>query len=197
MMIKLLTRLAALTPVFAVSVAAAQQQTDRPLSYDFAYASLAVTELDSGGLEGGGSFTVAPNFHVFAAYQDWELNDNVDRSILQVGAGYHWDIANNLDLVVALAFADSELDTPGPGKIDDDGLILSAGLRGWLTNAVELSGMISLDDSLGSDSDTVLELGGDYHLNSQFSLGGRVRIDEDETTLFVGGRFHFGRTNQR
>jgi hypothetical protein len=195
MMIKMLIRLIALSPIFFISVASAQQRADSPLSYDFAYASIAVTELDSGGLEGGGSFTVAPNFHVFAAYQDWELNDNVDRSILQVGAGYHWDIANNLDLIVAVAFADSELDPPGPRKIDDDGVILSAGLRGWLTSAVELAGTISLDDSLGSNSDTVLELGGDYHLNNQFSVGGRVRIDEDETTLFVGGRFYFGRTN--
>lgn len=192
---KTLSRVLALAPLLAVSAAVAQQQADSPLSYDYAHASLAITELDAGGLEGGGSFTVGPNFHVFASYQDWEINNNVDRSILQIGASYHWDIANNLDLVAGLAFADSEFDPPGPAKIEDDGLILSVGLRGWLTNAVELSGTIALDDSLGSNSDTVLELGGQYHLSPQFSLGGRARIDEDETTLFFGGRFYFGQRN--
>jgi hypothetical protein len=192
---KKLIELLSLTPFFGVPAAFAQQQADRPLPYDFAHASIAVTELDSGGLEGGVSFTVAPNLHVFASYQDWEVNNNVDRSILQVGAGYHWDIAENLDLVVSVAFADSEIDPPGPAKRDDTGPILSAGLRGWLTNAVELSGTILVDDSLNPGSDTVLELGGQYYMSDQFSLGGRARIDENETTLFFGGRFYFGRRN--
>jgi hypothetical protein len=190
-----LSKLFAFAPLFFVSAGFAQQQADRPLSYDYAYASLAVTELDSGGFEGGGSFTVAPNLHVFASYQDWEINSNVDRSILQVGAAYHWDISDSLDIVVGLALADSELDPPGPAKIDGSGPILSGSLRGWLTNAVELTGTISLDDSLDSSSNTVLEIGGQYHMSNQFSLGGRVRIDEDETTLFFGGRFSFGRGN--
>ena len=197
MRIKTVAPLSLIALTLAASVSNAQQTTDRPLSYDYAYGSLAITELDSGGLEGGGSFTIAPNIHVFASYQDWELSNNADRSILQVGAGYHWDIANNLDLIVALAYADSELDPPGPGKVDDSGAILSAALRGWLTNSVELSGAILLDDSLGSDVNSVLEIGGDYYLSNQFSVGGRVRVDEDETTLFVGGRYHFGNRNQR
>ncbi len=173
--------------------ASAQQTTERSHSYDYAFGGLALSELDSGGLEAGASVTLAPNFHVFASYQDWEINDNVDRTILQVGAGYHWDIAPNLDLVVSLAFADSELDTPGPGEIDDDGPIFGAGLRGWLSNEVEYSAEVLFDDSLGSDVDSVLQLGGEYHLNPQFSLGGRVRIDEEETTFFFGGRYYFGR----
>jgi hypothetical protein len=177
-------------------LAGAQQQTDRPLDYDYVFGSLAITELDSGGLEIGGSFALAQNFHLFGGYQDWELNDNVDRSILQVGGGYHWDLSQNLDLTVGLALAKSELDTPGPGEFDDEGLILSAGLRGWITDQVELSGEILLDDSLGSDVESVLEVGGQYHLSDQMSLGGRVRVDEEETTLFLGGRFHFGRGGQ-
>ena len=170
----------------------AQQPISRPLSYDYAFGSLAITELDTGGFEGGGSFTIGPNLHAFASYQDWELRDNVDRSILQIGLAYHWDLTQNLDLVASLAFADSELDPPGPAEIDDDGPILGVGLRGWLTSSVELSATALFDDSLGSDVDSVIELGGQYHLNSQISLGGRVRVDEDDTTLFLGGRFHFG-----
>jgi len=187
----------AATLAFSASVVCAQQTQDRPLSYDYVHAALTATELDTGGFEGGGSFTIAPNVHVFASYQDWEFDNNIDRSTLQVGAGYHWDISNNLDLILTAAYADSELDPPGPGKTDDSGPILSAGLRGWLTNAVEATATLLLDDSLGSDLDSVLELGGEYYLSDQFSLGGRVRLDEDDAALFFGGRFHFGRRNQR
>lgn len=197
MTIRLCALLGTSTALLMAGNAGAQQAGDRPLPYDYAYASLAVSELDSGGLEGGGSFTVAPNLHVFAAYQDWELDDNVDRSILQIGAGYHWDVADNLDLVVGLAFADSELDRPARRDFDDSGPILSAGVRGWASSTVELSGHILLDDSLGSDVDSVLEVGGQYHLDNRFSLGGRVRVDEDDTTLFLGGRYYFRAGNRQ
>jgi hypothetical protein len=179
--------------LLTTSTAFAQGTTDRPLSYDYVFSSLALTELDAGGLEIGGSFSLAPNVHAFASYQDWELNQNVDRSILQVGVSYHWDLSANLDLVASVAFADSELDFPGPSKIDDDGLILGFGLRHWLSDSVEAYADILLDDSLGRNVDSVLRLGGEYHINPQFSIGGRVRVDEDETTLFLGGRFYFGR----
>ena len=197
MRIKSAARTIAATLAFSSTVVHAQQAQDRPLSYDYVHAALTATELDTGGFEGGGSFTIGPNIHVFASYQDWEFNRNVDRSTLQVGAGYHWDISSNLDLVLAVAYADSELDPPGAGKIDDSGLILSAGLRGWLTSAVETSATLLLDDSLGSNVNSVVELGGEYYLSDQLSLGGRVRIDEDDVALFLGGRFHFGRRDQR
>ena len=191
-----LIALAACAALSVAPVTNAQQQTDRPLLYDHAYASLALTELDSGGLEFGGSFTVAPNIHVFGSYQDWELNDNSDRSLLQIGAARHWDISPNLDIVGKVAFGDSEIDRRNRPDIDDSGLIFGIGLRGWATNELELSGEILLDDSLGSDIDTVVEIGGHYFTSPDFSFDGRVRIDEEETTLFLGLRFYFGRTAQ-
>ncbi len=179
--------------LFTASMAFAQATTDRPLSYDYLSGGLALTELDAGGLEIGGSFSLSPNVHAFASYQDWEQNQNIDRSILQLGAGYHWDLSPNLDLVATIAYADSELDFPGPGKVDDDGLILGVGLRHWLSDLVETYADFLLDDSLDRNVDSVLRFGGEYHINPQFSIGGRVRIDEDEATVFFGGRFYFGR----
>lgn len=180
----------------SLGTAGAQQPTDRPLLYDYVFAGLAITELDSGGLEFGGSFTVAPNVHIFGSYQDWELNENADRSLLQIGGAYHWDISPNLDIVGKVAFGDSELDRRNRRDVDDSGLILGVGLRGWLRDEIELSGEILLDDSLGSDIDTVVEIGGQYFTSPDFSLSGRIRVDEEETTLFLGVRFNFGRSGQ-
>jgi hypothetical protein len=194
MVTKRIKALAAILALFTMPLAQAQQeQNDKPSSYDFAFGSLALTELDSLGLEIGGSFSLARQVYLFGSYQDWEVGEVVDRSILRIGGGYYWDISENLDLDVGAALADSELDRPGFNDLDDDGLILHAGLRGWASPVVELSSFIFLDDSLGSDSETVLELGGQYFTRNDFSFGGRVRIDEDDTTLFFGVRFYFNR----
>ena len=185
------------TSVFLAAVSlctislAQAQPSDTPSSYDFAFGSLALTELDSGGLEIGGSFSIAPQVYLFGWYQDWEVGEVVDRSILRLGGGYYWNISENLDLDVGAAIADSDLDRPGPFDLDDDGLILHAGLRGWATPVVELSSFIFLDDSLGSDVETVIEVGGQWFTRRNFSIGGRVRVDEDDTTLFFGARFYF------
>ena len=193
MLTKRFTTLVAFLPLLTLSLAEAQDQADTPSSYDFAFGSLAWAELDAGGVEIGGSFTLAPQVYLFGSFQDWEVNEAVDRTILRIGGGYYWNISENLDLDVGAALADSEIDRPGPNDIDDDGIILHAGLRGWITPNVELSSFLFLDDSLGSDSDTVLELGGQYFTRNDFSIGDRVRVDEDDTVLFFGVSFYFER----
>lgn len=190
---KTVSTLVAVLALFTVSLTQAQEQTDTPSSYDFVFGSLALSELDAGGVEVGGSFSLAPQVYLFGSFQDWEVNEVVDRTILRVGGGYYWNISENLDLDVGAAFADSEIDRPGPNDVDDDGLILHAGLRGWITPNVELSSFLFLDDSLGSDTDTVIELGGQYFTRNDLSIGGRVRVDEDDTVLFFGVRFYFNR----
>lgn len=195
----ILTRTAGVALLIAGSVchgqqAAGQQPTDfGPLPYDYFTGNLVLTELDEQGLEIGASFEVANRVHVFADYRDYELGGAFDRSTLQLGGGYRWDLSPNLDLVAKLAFADNEVDRPGPlGDIEDDGLIVSGQLRTWVSRDVELSGELFLDDSFGGDMETVLEFGGQYYMQNNLSVGGRVRVDEDDTVLFLGARFYFG-----
>ena len=182
---------AACALLLAVSAAAAQERDFGPLTYDYVTGNLGLTALDNGGVELGGSVAIADRVHLFGGYQDWELGSGADRSILQLGAGYRWDLAPNLDLAARAALASSDLDRRQQADLDDEGLIISGLLRGWIADRVELSGELLLDDSLGSDIETVLEFGGQYYVNDEFSVGGRIRVDEDETSLFLGGRFYF------
>jgi len=191
-----LPKLIGVAILLATSGTHAQEQSFRPLSYDFLFASAAMTDIDSGGIEIGGSVSVTETIHVFGGYQDWEIGDNADRSILQLGAGYRWGISPNVDMLVRLALADSDFDRRGRGPQDDDGLIISGLVRGWVASQIELSGELLLDDSLGSDMDVVLEFGGQYHLKDNFSLGGRIRADEDDMALFLGVRFYFRGSSQ-
>jgi hypothetical protein len=186
----------ALALLLLAPVADAQVQPDRRLTYDYLLANYALTDLDSGGLEIGGSFNVPTRMHVFFLYQEWDLGP-VDRSTLQIGAGYRWRLSPRVDLAAQLAVAETEIERPGPAPdVDEEGIILSGLLRGWATDRLELSGALLFDDSVGGRVDTVVEFGGQYYLQRNFSVGGRIRVDDDETTLFLGGRFNFGRASR-
>jgi hypothetical protein len=58
-----------------------------------------------------------------------------------------------------------------------------------------LSGELFIDDSL-DDLETVVELGAQFHRKNTLSFGGRLRVEEDDTTLLLGARFYFGPSAQ-
>ena len=183
---------AAIGAALAATSAAAQEQALRPLPYDYVLANYALSELDSGGIEVGGSIEVANRIHVFGAYQDWESGDDFDRKALHVGGGYHWTLAPKTDFVAKLAYAETEIDHIGQAPdVDDEGLILSGEIRSWVGPRLELSGELLLDDSV-DDLETVWELGAQFHRKNTLSFGGRIRVDEEDTTLLLGARFYFG-----
>jgi hypothetical protein len=176
----------------------AQQADFGPLPYDYFTANLVMYDLDETGIEIGASFEVANRTHVFAEYADHELGNGFDRTTLQIGGGYRWDLRPNLDFVAKLALADTEIDVPGIGNdFEDEGLIVSGALRGWVNRNLELSGELLLDDSVGSSTETILEFGGQFYLRGNLSVGGRIRTDEDDTSLFLGARFYFGDSARR
>jgi hypothetical protein len=172
--------------------AANSQQEAPPLRYDYVGASLAVPELDEIGIDFEGSTAVADRLVVFGRYFSFEPNSDVDYQSIQIGVGRIWHIRRNIDFVGSLAYASNEVDTPERQGVEEEGIIVGAQLRGWATPRLELSGAAMLDNSRGSSTDTVLELGVQFLTEPRLSYGGRIRIDEDESTIFVGLRFYFG-----
>jgi hypothetical protein len=173
--------------------AQAQAQSATPFPYTFAYVNYAMTDVSSNGFEIGGSIEVTDEIHAFLAYQDWEFSNNFDRRTWQLGAGYRWALSPNADVIAHAAWGDTRIRRPGPPpNIDNSGLIIGGTIRGRAAENLELVGSILLDNSVRSGVDAVLEFGGQYYFNSAFSLGGRIRLDEDDSTLFLGGRYHFG-----
>jgi hypothetical protein len=188
---RLEVQLAVLGAALAASSAAAQE-ANRALPYDYVFASYAMSELDSGGVELGGSIEVASRIHVFGAYQDWEVDDDFDRTAFHVGGGYHWTLAPRIDFVAKLAYAQTELDFSNQAPdLDEEGLLVSGEIRSWVGQRMELSGELLLDDSL-DDLESVVELGAQFHRKNTLSLGGRLRVEEKEITLLLGARFYFG-----
>ena len=161
------------------------------LRYDYVSANLALPELDEIGFELEGSTEVTDNLVVFGTYRDFSPSNRIDRKTLQIGVGHYWDIRPNIDVMASLSYGDNEISRRGR-NFNDDGLILGGHIRGWLTQKIELNGAVLLDNSFGSSTETVLELGGQYFHEINWSYGGRVRVDETDSVLFLGARFYFG-----
>lgn len=177
--------LAAILPISAFA------QGFGPLRYDYVAATLVVPKLNRIGVEFEGSTAVTKNLVVFGSYRDYKPADRLDRQTAAIGVGYRWNLRPSMDLMASLSYADNKFERQGL-KSSDEGLVLAGQVRGWVSAKVELNGAVMLDGSVGSGTDTALEFGGQYFHHPNSSFGGRVRIDEDDTTVFLGLRFYFG-----
>lgn len=152
-----------------------------------------VPSLDGDGFGVGGSYEIAENWHVFGGYSTFGLDFDVDLKELAIGAGYHADISDAASFYTNLAYIDAEIDVLGLGSIDDNGYGVMVGVRGMVSERLELDGNLSYVD-LGDGSDgTAFGASALYALSDSFSLGLTAGFDEDATTYGLVGRFYFGR----
>ena len=61
---------------------------------------------------------------------------------------------------------------------------------------MELNGGIQLDNSAGSSTEVVMEVGAEFSGRRNVSYGGRIRNDESDTTVIAGLRFYFGASSR-
>jgi hypothetical protein len=72
---------------------------------------------------------------------------------------------------------------------DDNGVALSGGVRGLLTPQFEIRGSVNYINV--DDSDTYLELAGDYYFTRQFSAGLSLEFAGDSDLFSIGARYYF------
>lgn len=182
-------RVAILSVLLAPGAVLAQGATGPDIGYS--YAELRYVDTDEGGGDGllfGGSFDLGNNWIVLGSLTSIDYNGNVDQTTIEVGGGYVFDFNQDFDIVTAVSIIDTEIDTPG-NDFDDSGIKLSAGLRGLLTPEFEVRGSVNhvnLDNS-----DTYLEIGGDYHFTRQFAAGVSVQLAGDNDLFTMGARWFF------
>jgi hypothetical protein len=185
---KFLVLLAALL-LHGVALAQSPQQAGSDISYD--YLELRFVDVDTNGGDGlrfKGSYQFPSNWLIVGGITSLDFNRNVDGTIIEVGTGYVWDFKADFDLFATLQYVNVDFDTPGSNS-DDDGVALSAGTRGLISPEFEVRGSvnhISLDDS-----DTYLELAGDYYFTQQFSAGLSVEFAGDNDVITIGARWFF------
>ena len=178
------------------SIAVAQTVQQRPaqqqnVALDYNYLELRFVDVDTNGGDGlrfNGSYDFGNSWLLVGGITSLDFNSNVDATIYEVGAGYIWHYSEDFDLVSTARFASAEIDNPSQ-SFDDNGVMLSAGVRGLLTREFEIRG--SVNHTTVFDSDTYLELAGDYHFSRQFAAGLSLEFAGDDDVITFGGRWFF------
>ena len=172
-------------------IAIAQTGETKTVDLSYSYAELRFVDVDFRGGDGirlNGSYELDGNWLIIGGLTSLDFNNNVDLTVLELGGGYVWHYSEDFDLVSTLRLVRSDIDTGGISA-DETGFALSAGTRGLLTPQFEIRGSvnhINLDNS-----DTYLDLAGDYYFTKQFSAGVSLEFAGDTDTFTIGARWFF------
>jgi len=140
------------------------------LPYSYADATFSTFD-NADAISIGGSFDFANGFYAVGEYSKIELERiNIDLIDLKIGGGYHYSIAPKTDVFAELAYLNRNLDGGSGSSLDDNGYLLSVGLRKMLLDNVEIRARLEYED-IFVGSETNFELGGLYYFSNQVGLG--------------------------
>ena len=188
--IGLIALLFAHSAVLAQTAAGQTAGTSQP-TLKYTYGELRFLDYDDNGGDGfrlNGSWDLGNNWIIVGGVTSADFNNNVDLTTFEVGGGYVWRYTPGWDIVGTARFVHSEVDTPG-GSSDDSGLALSGGVRGFLAEKFEIRG--SINHISVDDSDTYLELAGDYYFTPQIAAGLSLEFAGDTDLISIGARWFF------
>ena len=171
--------------------AIAQTVAQQTPALDYSYLELRFVDVDSSGGDGigfYGSYDFGNHWLLVGGVTSLDFNNNVDSTAVELGVGYVWRYSNDFDLMSTLRFVSAEIDNPIQ-SVDDTGLAFSAGVRGLLTPKFEIRG--SVNHITVGNSDTYLELAGDYYFSQRFAAGLSLEFAGDNDVITVGGRWFF------
>jgi len=152
-------------------------------------------DVDGDGFGVGGSFEVGDSWFIQAAYQQASFDFGVDFDQVSAGVGYHAALSQSADFFATLSYVAVEASVSGPitGSASENGYGATIGLRGMVTDKLELDGTIGYVD-LGDGADgTSFGAAAIYNFTDMFSLGLDVGFEEDAVSYGVGMRFYFGK----
>jgi len=157
------------------------------------YGNTDVDELndDGDGFVFGGSYAYNDSLHIFAGYEDAELNSVVDVTRWNAGIDYNTSLSDTLDMFARLSYESLDFDVPGP-RSDDSGYAFSVGARRRAGNQLELSAAVNYVDYNDRGDDTGIEIGVLYDFSSTWALGLLGEWSDDASTYTISGRFYFG-----
>lgn len=178
------------TLLLAAAPIAAQAED---MNYSYVEAGYAETNLDGGPTGDGfglrGSIGFAENFFAFADYLDQDFS-GVDIDLFSVGLGGHLEIAESVDLVGRFGYLRAE-GSAGGFSADDDGYLVSAGVRARPAQQFELEGNVIYRDLGNGADDTAVAVGGRYYFTDMFAVGAEYEMSDDADTIFAGIRLSF------
>jgi len=165
------------------------------MSYSFIDLGYIETDIDgtssnADGFALRGSVGFAEQYFAFAEYSNQSVS-GADIDQIAVGLGGHYGLSDNLDLVGRAGWFNVDASGSG-GSFDDDGYLVSAGLRGKVGTSVELEASVIYSDLGGSiGDDTTFAVAGRYYFTRNFAVGAEYQDDGDSSAILLGGRYSF------
>jgi hypothetical protein len=192
---------------FSVSVNA------QGVNYNYVQGSYGLVNLDGPGLDVDGdgfglsaSFAIDENFHVFGEYQSADSSFVGDLDLMEFGVGYHTNISPNMDVYANLGYLEFETygggggggcpigvacTSSGGGAGDNDALAVGLGLRGAVSEAVELFGGIDYIEFDDSHNETRANAGFVLRLTEKLGVGLKATFWDDVNIYQFNARFYF------
>lgn len=197
-MLRVLVFVSLVVASFAADAQYRRQQPASLTSYTYVEGSFGRIDLDDTSLDVDGdgpgiavSFSVNENFHVFGQFLTADANFGVDVDILEFGGGYHNDISRYLNVYGNVGFLKLEAAANLIGRADEDGLFGGIGVRGMVSEAVELYGGLDYIDFDNSDGQTRSTAGFHLSLTESFGVGLKAIFWDDVNIFQVNARVYF------
>jgi len=176
--------------IAAVSLATSASVMARPgISYNYAgiqYVDQDVDDFDCNqdGLRVSGSFELNSDFFALGSFSDVS-GGGCGSQAFSAGVGYHTLFGADSSMYGALSF---ENISPDHGS-SDSGMVVAAGLRGFINN--DLEAKVELSHHTVGDGNTVLGGGVAYWFMPTLSVTGDVGLGTEGSEFAVGMRFNF------
>ena len=184
--------LACVAAAMAPAVAVAE-----PVRYDYAELSFAADgDLRGGGLRGSVDFGEAGASGLYLhgmafALTGGEDGIDVDRRVADVGLGYRHALGDFWALEGELAWRDDRRERAGIDLGEADGLRLSVGVRGSVSERIELRAMAGAFDAGVRGTETVGEVGLHVYATTRVGFTTDVQFGDGGEVLRVGVRVRF------
>jgi hypothetical protein len=187
------------------TIARDADEDDWDFSYTFIEAGATRSDLDeiddtADTYYGLASLDLFEFIYIFLGYENSSIDfDNTETDRWTAGAGVHFDVARNLDLLADLGFLYTDLSADSISDTSSNGHRLRAGAR-WLPvrfgeGGLELSGRgIWIDtgsDYFGDDRSVGFDLGVRVHFLRHLSVGAGYEKLEDADSGSLNARFSF------
>jgi hypothetical protein len=190
--------LGSMLAAFATSAAHAQnnraqnynttQQRAPVISFTHVGARYMLQDLDGCDQDGPniyGSLDIQDGWYARASFSDVSGSNGCGSTNVQVGGGFHTLLDRNLHMYGSLSFESISPD----GWDSDSGLVLAAGIRGFLTG--QLEGGVELMHSTTFDGNTSINGLLAYWFNDVVAITGDVGLGSEVTTFAIGARLNF------
>ena len=187
----------ALAPTLLCAALAPGAVLAEPVRYDYAELAFAADdELRGGSLRGSIDFGEAGGSGLYLHGTAFSLSGDeatfeVDRRVIDAGVGYRQAISDFWAVEGEVAWRDESVERNGIDLGDAGGARLSVGIRGSVSERVELRAMVGGFDAGDRGTETVGELGVHVYATQSVGFTTQVQFGDGGEVLSIGMRVRF------